>query len=290
MNDIVLYSIITLGIIGAAGATVLYFAAKKFKVYEDPRIDDIEALLPGANCGGCGFPGCRGFADALVKADSLSGMLCPAGGAKVMSEIAGILGQIAETSDPMIAVVRCKGSKEHRPSTTQYQGVKQCNIQHALYSGETDCAYGCMGLGDCVKSCRFGAMYIDTTTGLPVVDEEKCVACAACVKACPRNIIEIRKKGVKNRRIYVVCNNCDKGAIAKKACQVACIGCGKCAKVCEFEAITIANNKAYIDFNKCKLCRKCVDECPTKGIVELNFPPKKSIKLEIDNKVGSRQL
>lgn len=112
-------------------------------------------------------------------------------------------------------------------------------------------------------------------TGLPEVDAEKCTACGACVKACPKMIIELRKKGPKNRRVYVSCVNKDKGAVARKACAVACIACGKCAKVCPFGAIVVENNVAYIDSFKCKLCRKCVAECPTGAIVEINFPPRK---------------
>lgn len=280
MSQIVLLSIITLCVIGGIAAVVLFYAAKKFKVYEDPRIDEVEALLPAANCGGCGYPGCRGFAEALVKADNISDMLCPPGGNDTMKAIATVLGQDVKASAPMIAVVRCNGTHENRPSTSTFQGAKNCTIAHSLYIGETDCSYGCFGYGDCVEACKFDAVYIDKTTGLPVISEENCVACGACVKACPRAIIEMRKKGPKSRRIYVSCSSCDKGAISKKACNVACIACGKCVKACPHDAITIQNNLAYIDYEKCKLCRKCVDECPTHAIVELNFPPKKKVETE----------
>jgi RnfABCDGE-type electron transport complex B subunit len=278
MSQIVLLSIITLCVIGGVAAVVLFYAAKKFKVYEDPRIDQVEALLPSANCGGCGYPGCRGFAEALVKADDISDLLCPPGGGDTMKAVAAVLGQDVKLAEPMIAVVRCNGTLENRPKTSTFQGARNCAIAQTIYIGETDCAYGCFGYGDCVTACKFDAVYIDKKTGLPVISEENCVACGACVKACPRNIIEMRKKGPKSRRIYVSCSSCDKGAIAKKACAVACIACGKCAKVCPHEAITIQNNLAYIDFKKCKLCRKCVDECPTHAIVELNFPPKKKVE------------
>ena len=138
------------------------------------------------------------------------------------------------------------------------------------------CAYGCLGNGDCVAACQFGAIVVNPETGLPEVDETKCTACGACVKACPRNIIELRKKGVKGRRIYVGCVNRDKGAVSRKVCAVSCIGCGKCVRTCPFEAITLENNLAYIDAEKCRLCRKCVAECPTGGIREINFPPRKT--------------
>ena len=146
---------------------------------------------------------------------------------------------------------------------------------HNLYGGDTGCPFGCLGCGDCVRACQFGAISIDPQTGLPVVDEEKCTACGSCVKACPRNIIELRKKGPKGRRMVVECVNKDKGAVARKACKNACIGCGKCQKVCEFDAIVVENNVAYIDFTKCRLCRKCEAECPTGAIHAVNFPPRK---------------
>ncbi len=275
MISVLIFSALTLVLLGVIAAIMLYFAAKKFKVYEDPRIDQVEALLAGANCGGCGFPGCRGFAEALVKADKIEDMNCPPAGNDTMKKIAELLGHTVKVSDPMIAVVRCNGTPANRPETSIYQGASNCKIKHSLYRGETECSYGCLGEGDCVAACKFDAIYMDPSTRLPVIIEEKCVACGACVKACPRSIIEMRKKGPKSRRIYVSCVNCDKGAVAKKACSVACISCGKCVKVCPHDAITIENNLAYIDFNKCKLCRKCVEECPTNAIVELNFPPRK---------------
>ncbi|MBN2166930.1 MAG: Fe-S cluster domain-containing protein [Marinilabiliaceae bacterium] len=273
--NVVLITIITLSALGATAAVILYFVAQKFKVYEDPRIDQVEEILPAANCGGCGFPGCRAFAEALVKADDLSGYNCPVGGADVMSKAGKILGKEVTPAAPMVAVVRCNGTCENRPKQNNYDGAKSCSIASALYGGETGCTFGCLGLGDCVEACQFNAMYMDEKTGLPVIIEDNCVACGACVTACPKNIIELRNKGPKSRRIFVSCVNKDKGAPAKKACSVACIGCGKCVKVCPFEAITLENNLAYIDFNKCKLCRKCVTECPTNAIHELNFPPKK---------------
>lgn len=275
MSITIIYTIITLSALGITAAIILYFVAQKFKVVEDPRIDQVEEMLPGANCGGCGFPGCRGFSEALVKAEDISNYNCPVSDAEGMKKIAGFLGhEIAET-EPKIAVVRCNGTCDNRKTVNNYDGASSCAIAASLYAGDTGCSYGCLGHGDCVDACQFDAMYMDQKTGLPVIIQDKCVACGACVTACPKNIIELRNKGKKDRRIYVSCVNEDKGGIAKKACDVACIGCGKCEKVCPFDAITIENNLAYIDYNKCKLCRKCVVECPTQSILEINFPPRK---------------
>jgi Na+-translocating ferredoxin:NAD+ oxidoreductase RNF subunit RnfB len=275
MSSTVLITIISLGLLGLISSLILYLIAQRFKVYEDPRIDTVQEALPAANCGGCGFAGCRNFAEALVKADSFEGLNCPVGGNEVMTNVARILGREAVAVDPLVAVLLCQGSPEYRPKTSRYGGVKDCRIAHNLYAGETDCSYGCLGHGDCVNSCTFGAMHMDPVTCLPVINDEKCTSCGACVKACPRKLIELRKKAKKDRKIYVACMNCDKGGPARKACKVACIACSKCFKVCEFDAIKIENNLAYINAFKCTFCRKCVEECPTNSIIELNFPPKK---------------
>ena len=272
MSTTLIFTIVVLTCLGLFLAVVLFLIAKKFNVQEDPRIDIVEAIMPGANCGGCGFAGCRAFAEACVKAGSLDGMFCPVGGNEVMKTIGEKLGVTVEEKVPMVAVVRCYGTCDNRPRTNFYDGSSSCKIMNSLYSGDTDCRYGCLSGGDCEKVCPFDAIKINPRTKLPEVDEEKCTSCGACVKACPKNIIELRNKGPKNRRVYVSCMNKDKGAAAKKACAVACIGCRKYEKVCPFGAITVENNLSYIDFNKCKLCRKCVDECPTKAIWSVNFP------------------
>lgn len=277
----ILIAVAVLGAIGLIAALVLFVCSKKFAVKEDPRIGQVAELLPGANCGGCGFPGCGGFADALVKAadaGSLDGMLCPVGGADVMSKAADLLGMAIANSEPKVAVVRCNGACEHRPKIAEYSGLMTCSAMHACGTGETACGFGCLGCGDCVTACTFGAITINEETGLPVVDEEKCTSCGACVKACPRNIIELRKKGPKNRRVYVSCVNKDKGAVSMKACKVSCIGCGKCAKECAFDAIKVEGNVAYIDADKCRLCRKCEKACPTHAIVAVNFPAPKKVE------------
>lgn len=272
MTNTVILVVVVLTLLGLILALILFWVAKKFKVEEDPRIDEVEKLMPGANCGGCGFAGCRAFADAAVKSSDLDKQYCPVGGAEVMKKVAAVLGVEVKAQSPKVAVVRCNGSCENRPKTNIYDGVKSCKVKAVLYAGDTGCSFGCLGCGDCVEACQFGALSMDPITGLPVVDETKCTACGACVKACPKAIIELRNKGPRGMRVFVSCVNKDKGAVARKACLAACIGCGKCVKVCAHEAITVENNLAYIDFAKCKLCKKCVAECPTGAIHAVNFP------------------
>ncbi len=284
MTGSIIWTIAVLAGLGLILALLLFLLAKKFKVEEDPRIDEVEKVMPGANCGGCGFAGCRAFADSAVKAPNLDNHYCPVGGNDVMKQVAAILGYEVKEKAPEVAVVRCNGTCANRPRTNTYDGVQSCKVKAALYAGDTACAFGCLGCGDCAAACQFGALSMDPETGLPVVDEEKCTACGACVKACPKAIIELRPKGPRGMKVFVSCVNKDKGPVAKKACAAACIGCGICAKTCTHDAIVVENNIAYIDASKCKLCRECEALCPTGSIIGLNFPKpldKETIKARI---------
>lgn len=265
MMTTILTAVIAVGAIALLLALILYGASKKFAVYEDPRIAQVSEVLPQANCGGCGFPGCNGFASACVQAGSLEGKHCPVGGQPVMEHVAAILGLKAEETEPMVAVVRCKGTCDNRPRLNVYDGVHNCAVLSSLCEGETGCAYGCLGCGDCVSACTFGGLRMNPDTGLPEIDASVCTACGACARACPRGIIELRPRG----KAEVQCVNRDKGGVARKACSSACIGCGKCVKACPSTAITLENNLAYIDPQKCEACGKCVEACP-QGVIVMN--------------------
>ena len=283
MTQQILIAVLVLGIVGAFFAVVLYLVAQKFKVVEDPLIDEVAEVLPGANCGGCGKAGCRAFAEACVAQGNLDGLRCAPGGDAVAAKIAELLGCSVEQGEPQVAVVRCNPANcrvfaadstsvvvsDNRRSN--YDGLRSCAFANTVYTGESGCPFGCLGCGDCVNACQFDAIHMGPD-GVPVVDETKCTACGACAKACPRRVIELRNKGKKDRRVYVSCVNKEKGAQAMKTCANACIGCGKCAKVCPMEAIVIADNLSYIDYTKCIACRKCVVECPTHAITDVNFP------------------
>ncbi len=277
--NVILIAVVVLGLVGLISAVVLFVASKKFAVYEDPRIGQVGEVLPQANCGGCGYPGCSGFAAACVKASesgSLSDLNCAPGGQKVMEQVAAILGLQASAAAPKVAVVRCQGTCDARPHGVEFDGAHSCRIQNMTGMGETQCLYGCLGEGDCEHACLFGAITVNPVTRIAEVDESKCTGCGACAKTCPRGIIELRPQGPKGRKVVVLCNNKDKGALATKECKVSCIGCGKCVKTCEkFEAITLGTNLAHIDPDKCKMCLKCVEACPRGAIKAFNFPPRK---------------
>ncbi len=264
-----------LAAIGIIAAVVLFFISKKFHVEEDPRIDQVAEFLPGANCGGCGFAGCRNLAETIVAKGTMEGCTCPSNTKENNMKIAELMGIEVGNMEPKVAVVRCQGNCENAPAKVQYDAAFSCAFANNLFVGESYCPNGCLGCGDCERACSFDAIHINPETKLPAVDEEKCVGCGVCAKNCPRSIIEIRNKGPKGRRVYVSCRNQEKGAVAMKNCKTACIGCGKCAKACPFEAITVENNLAYIDYTKCKMCRKCVAECPKQAIVAVNFPAPK---------------
>ncbi|MBU4484534.1 RnfABCDGE type electron transport complex subunit B [bacterium] len=258
--------IIILGVLGLLFGIGLYIASKVFHVHVDPRVEKVEACLPGANCGACGLAGCGGFAKAIVHghADITS---CIPGGDDVAHQIADIMGVEVAGSEKQVAILHCKGREVN--DKYDYKGIRSCAAANLLHGGPKECVYGCIAFGDCVKACPFDALHM--VNGFPVVDEEKCTACGKCVAACPKNLFSIQKM---KSTVHVTCKSMDKPKDARKVCKVACIGCGKCTKVCKFDAIYVENFLARIDYDKCVSCGLCEKECPTNAIVNLRIERK----------------
>ena len=253
-------AVLVLFIMGVVFALLLGIAAKVFAVEVDERVPLVRECLPGANCGGCGYAGCDAMAAAIVEGTApVNG--CPVGGAACAAKIAEVLGVEAEAAAPKVAHVHCNGGC-NAIDKAKYEGLQDCSAAMRVAGGPKECAFGCMGLGSCVKECAFDAIHI--VDGKALVDPEKCVACGKCVAACQKHIIDLVSKAQK---VHVNCMNHDRGAQAMKVCSNACIGCMKCEKTCKFDAIHVVDNVAVIDYDKCKNCKMCAKACP-KGAIE----------------------
>ena len=259
MYELVMPCVILSGL-ALVSASGLYVASKKFYVYEDPRIDEIEAMLPGANCGGCGYAGCRAWAENAVKNRSVDPP-CPVANAETMQAIARLLGIEATVAEKKVAALLCKGTHQNTRLTMEYHGITDCWAAMLVADSLNACAFSCLGLGSCLAVCNFDAMRIKD--GIVHIDEEKCTGCGLCVEACPKNLLQLRPV---SKFVVVTCHNTDRGADARKACKVACIGCMKCEKTCEHDAIHVQNFLAIIDYEKCTACGDCVAVCPTNAI------------------------
>lgn len=284
MESIILTNMLILGGIALVSAIILYLVSQKFHVLENPKIAQIEDLLPQANCGGCGKAGCHDFAGCCAGVDEagFAELFCPVGGASVMMKIADILGYQATEKPQTVSVLRCNGSCQNAPAKIIYEGINSCRIANRISSGQNGCPDGCLKLGDCVKVCPFDALHIDKNTGLPVVDESKCTSCGACVRMCPRKLFEIRSKEPNGQRVYVACRNTQKGALARKNCKAACIACQKCVKI--NSQITIENNLSYIpdSVSAIQHGEELAKNCPTGAIIYVN-PEIVSASPEITN-------
>ena len=262
--EAILIPAIVLGLTGLAMGLFLAFASIKFEVQVDPKIEAISGILPGANCGGCGFPGCSGYAAAIVEQGAPMS-LCAPGGAAVAAKIGEIMGASVDvSSEKVVARVLCQGDNTRTTKIYEFDGELQTCAAMMLYAGgDKSCVYSCLGHGDCEKVCPVGAIKVNEK-GIAEVDEEKCISCGLCQKACPKKVIAMLPQ---SKKVTVTCSSKDKGATAKKACSTACIGCGICAKNCPVGAITVENNLAKIDPAKCISCGICALKCPTKAIV-----------------------
>ena len=269
--------LIAIGILGGLGVlfgAVLAAASKVFYVETDPRLEKLNECLPGANCGGCGYAGCGGYAEAVLNGEAPIGK-CASGGNECAQAMAEIMGVEAGEVTRKVALVRCSGEKRYDSqgnlvagarTKAEYEGFKDCVAASRVGgNGPISCKYGCLGFGTCVKACKYDA--ISVVNGVAHVNEDRCVGCMACANVCPRNLITAVEP---NRNVVIACNSMAKGAVTTRGCTVGCIGCGLCKKICPEGAITVTNNLAVIDYSKCTNCGLCATVCPKKLIKDSN--------------------
>jgi Na+-translocating ferredoxin:NAD+ oxidoreductase RNF subunit RnfB len=257
-------SIIILAGLGLLSAFALGIASRAFHVDTDPRIQLITDLLPGANCGGCGFAGCSALASAIVSGNGKI-EACSAISDDNRKEAASVMGVEVTETVKRVAVIHCNYPAGGVGNRFEYIGVADCRAANLVSGGPKGCLYACIGLGTCKSVCPFDAVSM-SDSGLPSISPEKCVACGKCVEACPKNIIDIAPA---SRTVQVLCSSHDRGAQVKKLCSVGCINCMLCQRICPFEAIHVIDNIARIDYEKCRVCGLCVRECPTGSIANL---------------------
>ncbi len=257
-------SLAFIGIIGVIFGLGLAIAAAKFAVKVDPKVERVREVLPGANCGACGYAGCQGYAEAVAANPEVPPNLCAPGKAAVAEAIAQITGKTAAAVEPKVARIFCQGDSARSVKRFRYEGIKDCRAAVLAGGGDKACAYGCLGYGTCASVCPFGAITMNEYD-LPVVDVEKCTGCRKCEIACPKKVIEVLPI---SKQVLVRCHSLDSGPVTRKNCQVGCIACGSCVKVCPFEAVSLNNNLARIDIEKCRRCGLCVMKCPTNAIMD----------------------
>ncbi|MBT3296723.1 MAG: RnfABCDGE type electron transport complex subunit B [Verrucomicrobia bacterium] len=259
----ILTTALTIGGAGLACGGLLALAAKFLAVKEDPRIEEINGILPGANCGGCGYAGCAAYAEAvLLKGAPIN--LCAPGGAEVLGHLADITGETAKVAEHKVAVVLCGGDVSHAPRKFDYNGVADCRAAHATGGGDKSCSFGCLGYASCSHACPVGA--IEMVNGIAKVHRDLCISCGSCIRTCPRHLIKMVPYA---RTIHVMCSSKDKGPAVKKACKVGCIGCTICTKLAENESIKMAGFLAVVDYEKDLDSDAVIEKCPGKCIVRI---------------------
>ena len=258
----ILLAVCIVGGIGLIAGIGLAVASIIMSVPKNEKAEAVLAVLPGANCGACGFSGCSGYAEALSKGEAKVGLCSPGGAecAEACGEILGVSGSVEKKT----ALVHCMGSYDVTEDKMNYDGIESCSASTFLAGGISSCSFWCMGMGDCMRACQYGAVTV--CNGVAIIDPHKCKGCGVCVTACPKGLISfvpLKKQAV------VRCSNCDKGAGTMKICKIGCIGCMKCVKACESAAVTVNDFKATVDPGKCTGCGKCVEVCPRNIITML---------------------
>jgi Na+-translocating ferredoxin:NAD+ oxidoreductase RNF subunit RnfB len=280
LKELLTFAFLFLGGLGVVFGVGLAFAAQKFAVVVDPKIQQVRDVLPGANCGACGFGGCQGYAEAVATKSDITPDLCIPGKSSVANAVANITGKTASAKEPNFARVMCQGGWSRAAKRFSYEGIQDCRAVVLAGGGDKRCAYGCLGYGTCEKVCPFHAIRM-TDDHLPFVDITKCTGCGKCEQACPRKVISILPA---SKTVMVACNSRDRGAEKKRNCQFACIACGICVKVCPFDSPVMENNLSKINPDRCRVCGLCRMKCPTKAIAD--FIPTRPKAVILDTCIG----
>lgn len=266
MNTAIMIIVVLVGI-GAFFGVVLALADKKFAMEVNPLIQEVEEVLPKGQCGACGFAGCAKYAEAVVEQEDVPPNLCVPGKAAVAAKVAELTGKKAGASVPRYAHLKCRGTRTAAVMAARYEGVPDCAAAKLVQGGPKGCKYGCIGFGNCVRACPFGALSMGED-GLPVVDKSICTGCGKCVSTCPQALLVLQ---TFDAPVQVECSSHDKGPVARKLCKNACIGCGLCMRSCTHGAIRLDRFVAVVDTEKCRDCEEpvCLEKCPTKAISQM---------------------
>lgn len=278
----VLIAVLILGAMGLVFGLLLIGANKVFEMPSDPKRDAVRNVLPGANCGGCGFAGCDALADAIAAGEAPVNA-CPVGGAAVAAQVAQIMGLDAAPEQVRnIATVVCQGSLDRCKAKFTYHGIQDCVAASLVNDGNRSCKYACLGLGTCVRACKFDAIHIDKHSGIAQVDPEKCQGCGACVKACPKHVLNLQPETLPVR---LLCSAAEKGFLVSDNCKIGCVGCEVCMDACKFGALTIVDHLPVIDREKCTGCMMCAEVCPN-GSLWGDFDNRKIAEIDRDLCIG----
>lgn len=280
IRDLITWTLVFLAGLGTVFGIGIAFAAKRFAVQIDPRVEQVKDCLAHAHCGACGYAGCEQYAEAVVNNPDVAPNLCIPAGAKAAEAVALITGKKAEAREPQFSRIMCQGSWSKSTKRFKYEGIQDCRAAVLAGGGDKSCIYGCLGYGTCKTACPFDAITM-SEDHLPVVDIVKCTGCRKCETACPKKVIEVLPG---SKAVLVSCHSKDKGGEVRKNCQVGCIACGKCVKVCPFDAAKMENNLSRINIDKCKVCGLCVKNCPTTAIFD--YIPRRPRALVTDKCIG----
>lgn len=263
--EVVVISLLILGGVGLLCGIMLAVASRVFAVKTDPQIEALSNVLPGGNCGACGFPSCHAYAQNMVG-DGAEPNRCVLGADKA-DDIGKILGKEVATTESRVAAIKCCGGNSAVKSF-DYDGIPSCRAASLYSGGDRLCTHSCLGFGDCVEACPFGALS-EAGRDAPRVDRDKCTGCGNCTRACPKGVIVLLPR---KARTLIACNSAEKGKVVRQICETGCISCNRCIKVCPEGALSKEGNRVCVDYNKCTNCGLCIEECPRKTIKDVNPP------------------